>query len=107
MMNDPLVLEASRVLASQLTEKEDDPETAIEEAFKRILCRAPNSKELDILSGYFEEEYARFSKDKQSTDDLIRIGEYPIEEVKIKPNTAAMMQVILAMYNLEEAITKI
>lgn len=107
MMNDPLVMEASRVLASQLTEKEPEPETAIEEAFKRILCRAPNSKELDILSGYFEEEFSRFSKDQASADDLFRVGEYPLKEEKINPNTAAMMQVILAMYNLEEAITKI
>jgi hypothetical protein len=107
MMNDPLVMEASRVLASQLTEKESEAETAIEEAFKRILCRAPNSKELDILSGYFEEEFSRFSKDQASADDLFRVGEYPLKEEKINPNTAAMMQVILAMYNLEEAITKI
>jgi hypothetical protein len=107
MMNDPLVMEASRVLASQLTEKASEPETAIEEAFKRILCRAPNSKELDILSGYFEEEFSRFSKDQASADDLFRVGEYPLKEEKINPNTAAMMQVILAMYNLEEAITKI
>lgn len=107
MMNDPLVMEASRVLASQLTEKESEPEKAIEEAFKRILCRAPNSKELDILSGYFEEEFSRFSKDQASADDLFRVGEYPLKEEKINPNTAAMMQVILAMYNLEEAITKI
>jgi hypothetical protein len=107
MMNDPLVMEASRVLASQLTKKESKPELAIEEAFKRILCRAPNSKELNILSGYFEEEYSRFSKDQASADDLFRVGEYPIKEEKINPNTAALMQVILAMYNLEEAITKI
>jgi hypothetical protein len=107
MMNDPLVMEASRVLASQLTEKDSDPETAIGEAFKRILCRAPNSKEMEILSGYFEEEFSRFSKDQASADDLFRVGEYPIKEEKITPNTAAMMQVILTMYNLEEAITKI
>lgn len=107
MMNDPLVMEASRVLASQLTAIDSKPEAAIEEAFKRILCRAPNSKELDILSGYFEEEMSRFSKDQASADDLFRVGEYPIKEEKITPNTAAMMQVILAMYNLEEAITKI
>ncbi|SMD45285.1 Planctomycete cytochrome C [Aquiflexum balticum DSM 16537] len=107
MMNDPLVMEASRVLASQLTEKESDPETAIEEAFKRILCRAPNPKEMEILSGYFEDELSRFSKDQESADALLRMGEYPIKEEKITPDTAAMMQVILAMYNLEEAITKI
>jgi hypothetical protein len=107
MMNDPLVMEASRVLAGELTEKESDHETAIGEAFKRILCRAPNSKEMEILSGYFEEEFSRFSKDQASADALLRMGEYPIKEEKITPDTAAMMQVILAMYNLEEAITKI
>lgn len=105
MMNDPLVMEASRVLASELTEKE--PETAIEVAFKRILCRAPNSREMDILSGYFKEEFSRFSNDHASAEDLFRVGEYPIQEEKITPTAAALMQVILTMYNLEEAITKI
>ena len=94
-------------MASQLTEKESEPETAIEEAFKRILCRAPNSKELDILSSYFEEEYSKFKQNQAAADDLFKVGEYPIKEEKINPNTAALMQVILAMYNLEEAITKI
>ncbi|WP_373522664.1 PSD1 and planctomycete cytochrome C domain-containing protein [Aquiflexum sp.] len=107
MMNDPLVMEASRVLASQLTEKGAEPEDAIEEAFKSILCRVPNSKEMDILFGYFKEELSRFNEDQASADDLFKVGEYPIREEKISPNTAAMMQVILAMYNLEEAITKI
>ncbi|MFD2203410.1 PSD1 and planctomycete cytochrome C domain-containing protein [Shivajiella indica] len=107
MMNDPLVMEASRVLASQLTENYIEPQTAIEEAFKRILCREPNSKELDVLSGYFKEELERFNKDQASADDLLRVGEYPIIKEKINPNTGALMQVILAIYNLEEAITKI
>lgn len=107
MMNDPLVMEASRVLASQLTEKETNQERAIEEAFKRILCRSPNSREMDILAGYFEEELSRFNKDQLSADDLFKVGTYSLKNQKTSPKTAAMMQVILAMYNLEEAITKI
>jgi hypothetical protein len=62
---------------------------------------------MDILSDYYKEEFSRFSNDQASADDLFKVGEYPIQEEKINPTTAALMQVILAMYNLEEAITKI
>lgn len=107
MMNDPLVLEASRVLATTLLEKHQDADKAIEEAFERILCRSPNSKELRILTSYFQEEKERLSKKPEAIMDLVKIGESKLDVAKANHNTAAMMLVVSTLYNLEEAITKI
>jgi hypothetical protein len=107
MLNDPLVLEASRVLAVNLNDKNSDSKKAIEEAFVRILSRLPKSKELDILYAYFQEELRLFEEDQNKGMALVKTGEYPISEEKITPKVAALTQVITALYNLEEAITKI
>lgn len=106
MMNDPMVLEASRVLASNLLNENTDSEKAIEMAFKRILCREMSAKEKSILSGYYKDQLNRFSKNPDQVKPTLEVGEYPLDEKNIKPETAALMQVIVSMYNLEETITK-
>jgi hypothetical protein len=46
MMNDPAVLEASRVLASKLVQEKSATKDKITKAFRLIVCRTPNEKEL-------------------------------------------------------------
>ncbi len=106
MMNDPMVLEASRVLASTLLNENPDSEKAVEMAFKRILCREMSDKEKSILSGYYKDQLNRFKENPDQVKPTLEVGEYPLDEKNIKPETAALMQVIVSMYNLEETITK-
>lgn len=106
MMNDPMVLEASRVLASNLLNENPDGETAIDMAFKRILCREMSTKEKAIMSGYYKDQLNRFTENPDQVKPTLEVGEYPLDEKNIKPETAALMQVIVSMYNLEETITK-
>ena len=105
MLNDPLVLEASRVLATRLMNSNKDFEPAIEEAFKRIVCRAPDKQELSILTAYYEDELEKFNSHPEDAVSVLSVGEYPMEESKT-PEIAAMMHVVVALYNLEETITK-
>lgn len=107
MLNDPLMMEAARVLAVKLNKDDRDAKAQVETAFERIVCRKPSSKELNILVSYLEEEKERFKKDPEKAMDLMRVGEYPLEEKDINPDSAALMQVIMTIYNLEEAITKV
>ncbi len=106
MMNDPMVLEASRVLASNLLNENPDGVNAIEMAFKRIVCREMSDKEKSILSGYYKDQLNRFTENPDQVKPTLEVGEYPLDEKNIKPETAALMQVIVSMYNLEETITK-
>ncbi|MFO7825246.1 MAG: PSD1 and planctomycete cytochrome C domain-containing protein [Cyclobacterium sp.] len=106
MLNDPLVLEASRVLASRLVGAGKSSEEAIQEAFARIICRAPTEEELNLLQEYYREELKRFQKAPEKILNTVQKGEFPLDNSSNKPETAALMQVVVAIYNVEEAITK-
>ncbi|HEY0653256.1 MAG TPA: PSD1 and planctomycete cytochrome C domain-containing protein [Chryseosolibacter sp.] len=106
MMNDPMVLEASRVLAERLWLENSVADEKIKKAFQLIICRQPEAKELDILRKHFEEERLQFEKDKTKAEDFIKQGEYRHQAIDNKVELAALMQVIHTIYNMDEAITK-
>jgi hypothetical protein len=106
MLNDPQVLEASRVLAQDMLSSGKSAEMLIEEAFRRIVCRKPSEKELSALKDYHQSEMKRFSADKKRAEKFIRIGEFPAAKGLDPARHAALMQVIHMIYNLEETTVK-
>ncbi len=106
MLNDPLVLEAARVLAEKLMLNDSTPEEKIRTAFRRIMCREPESVELSVLVNYFEEAKAEFDDDPEKASAFVRQGEYPAAPVDDTVALAALMQVIHTIYNTDEAITR-
>mgnify|MGYP003628505372 FL=1 len=106
MLNDPLILEASRVLANNLIREGKEDEEAIKEAFFKIICRAPKEEELALLIEYHQEELKRFKQKPETILETVKAGEFPLDQFSDTPETAALMQVLVAIYNVEEAITK-
>jgi hypothetical protein len=106
MLNDPHVLEASRVLAEKLTKEESNLRENIEKAFYAIVCRTPDSEELKILEKYYQEEFEKFNMDADAAETILTVGEYPHLDNIHKGKAAALMQTIHLMYNMEETITK-
>lgn len=104
MMNDPTVLEASRVLAAKLLKEDSRPEDKITKAFRLIISRKPNATEMAQLRDHWEEELRAL--DGKTAEELLNVGEYPIPPDIDRVKLAAMMQVVNIIYNLEEAITK-
>ncbi len=104
MLNDPTVSEASRVLAASLWSEDNSVEEKITKAFRLIVCRKPVPREIDVLTQYYES--AATSMTKEKAEKLLAIGEYPFPEKADKIKVATAMQVITAIYNLEETITK-
>lgn len=104
MMNDPVVLEASRVLAARLINENSQTKDKITKAFRLIVCRKPNEKEITLLTNYYNEGMKTLKT--EDAEKLLAVGEYPQPENKNKKILAAMMQVISTLYNLEETITK-
>lgn len=104
MMNDPTVLEASRVLASKLLSEEGDVSRKIARAFRLIVCRKPQKDELSLLEQYYEKELEAMTA--ESARDLLTVGEYPVPGHLNVVELATMMLVVNAIYNLEETITK-
>lgn len=104
MMNDPTVLEASRVLAASLLQENTRSDAKIYEAFRRIVCRKPNDRELALLRSYYADQLHALNT--KSAQKILNVGEYPIPANLDIVTLAAMMLVINTIYNLEESITK-
>ncbi len=104
MENDPTVLEAARVLAAKLLADKSQSKDKITKAFRLIMCRTPNEKELGILTGYYADQLKTLNK--KDAQKVLSVGEYPIPKDLDKITLAAMMETIDTIYNLEEAITK-
>jgi hypothetical protein len=104
MMNDPTVLEASRVLSAKLLQEKTDAKEKINTAFRLIVCRKPDEKELEVLTNYYNKQLKTI--EDQSAEKMLSIGEHPVSEQVDKKALAAMMRVISTIYNLEETIMK-
>lgn len=106
MLNDPLVLEASRVLSQRLQKEGKDVNQQIEAAFRKIVCRKPDDEELDLLNKYYQEQLQYFTNKKLDAQKTLSEGEYPLDDKLDQNKTAALMKVISAIYNIEEVLTK-
>jgi hypothetical protein len=104
MLNDPQVIEASRVLAETLINSTGELSDKIKNAFRRIVSRKPTSKEIKILSDYFNIEIKELEEPDKEFQRILNAGEYKHSANNIQ--TAALMQTILMIYNLDEAIVK-
>jgi hypothetical protein len=106
MMNDPMVLEASRVLAERLMLEQLTTEERIVKAFRLVICRKPASKELEILGRFHAEEKNFFEAEPEKARHKLQAGEYKNENITDTASTAALMQVITTLYNTDEAINR-
>jgi cytochrome c553 len=107
MMNDPHVLESSRVLASQFSREKGNIDEKLTRAFRRIVCRAPNEKELAMLKKYYAAEQVSCTQNPKKVQKLMKIGEYKQDKASVTGSTAAMMLTIQLIYNMEEAIMRV
>ena len=106
MLNDPQILEASRVLAYRVVEKEKSVEDRIAMMFRLATSRVIEKQELDRLVEFFEEEKTRFTNTPKDAEALLQSGEYPQKEILEKPDLAALTLIANTIFNLDETITR-
>jgi hypothetical protein len=107
MLNDPAVLEASRVLAENISVTNKSLEDKLEQAFETIVIRKPSRFERNKLMDYCEKQVAFFNGNAPLLKNTLAVGEYQHPTKKYnEAEAAALMKTILILYNLEETITK-
>jgi hypothetical protein len=104
MMNDPMVLEAARVLSGKLIREVPDDQIRIERAFRLIVSRHAKDEEINVIEQYYQGQLKTLTKEKANA--LLAVGEYPQDPDLDSVQQAALMQVISMIYNLEETIVK-
>jgi hypothetical protein len=107
MLNDPAVLEASRVLAENISVGNKSLEDKLEQAFETIVIRKPSRFERNKLMDYCAKQVAFFNGNAPLLKNTLTVGEYQHPTKKYnEAEAAALMKTILILYNLEETITK-
>jgi hypothetical protein len=106
MMNDPAVLEASRVFAQKLVGESSTENEKITKAFRSIICRKPTTHEQQVLSNYYAEQLQAFRQKELDASATLQVGEYELNRDLNQEQCAALMKVINMVYNLEEAIVR-
>ena len=105
LQNDVQILEAARVMAQSMLEKEPDSPDLVKDVFRRILIRTPKEKELFTLNAYYHDALELYKEDSSDAEKLIAVGEYRQRDTD-PAKTAALMLTAQIIYNLDETITK-
>lgn len=100
MMNDPQVLESSRYFAQKLMQTSSSLENKIIFGFRSIVCRKPNKNEVNKIVEYYNTTKSKLTTAK--ANKILDIGESQKNKNDVI-STAAMMQTIQLIYNLEES----
>ncbi len=110
MLNDEQILEAARVLAGQVLqdgrEHGKKTEEEIATAFRRILTRKPERGEIQKLAALYRDELTRYQKSPAQAKKLLQTGRYPQNTSLDPAEQSAMMLVMSAIFNLDEALSK-
>ena len=105
-LNDPTWNEAARVLAAKLIKEIPEPDKRLDRIFELILARQPKAHERVVLHKILAQQQLEFAKDLGAANKIIAIGASP-KEVKMDPVAlASWTEICLAVYNLDEALTR-
>lgn len=107
ILNDPLVIEASRVLAAELLEHHPENTSALlEELFRRLTSRRPSHSETEILAGLLERRREEFASDPEAARRYLAVGETKVPGEPDPARLASLAVVINTMYGFSECVTR-
>jgi hypothetical protein len=75
-------------------------------AFRRVLGRKPTDYDLEALVRMHTRQLAIYQADAEAAKQLLRVGESKRDEALDAPEHAALASVCLAIFNLDEALTR-
>jgi hypothetical protein len=106
-LNDVTWVEAGRALAERvMKEAGPDPDARLALAFRRVCARRPAADELKILRRSFGRALAAFRERPASALSYLRAGSSPRDTSLDPAEHAAYASTCLAIFNLDEALTR-
>ncbi len=103
LLNDPQIIEASRMLAEQAMLAVSDTDEQLERIFRQATSRLPDRTEKRLMNSLYQEEYNRFTTDTEGTAALLGVGERPVNVQLDQPALAALTVVASTLLNMDEA----
>ena len=105
LMNNKTFVEAARFLGERIMTEKPDPKNRISHAFRTVLCRAPNSRELRTLQDDFNFYLKEFQRNPAEAVKFLKTGDKPSNPALPATELAAYALVANTLLNLDEAIT--
>lgn len=107
LMNDPMMLEASRTIAQQLIKNggQSLPQR-LEAAFRQVAMRKPTNRELQVLEKHFAERKKMLIGKETAAKQLLKVGDSPPDEQLDPIESAALMETVALVFNMDEVICK-
>ena len=107
LLNDPQFVEASRVLAEKLVKAEPKAvDQRIRTSFRLLTGRTPDKDEVKILQSLYAEQKARFAKNNEAAQKLIKTGETKPDATLETADVAATTILVSAVMNFDEFVMK-
>ncbi|MGN6543813.1 MAG: DUF1549 and DUF1553 domain-containing protein, partial [Aureliella sp.] len=105
-LNDPTWVEAARVLAERVMHEVPVGSEQLKSAAERVLCRELSEAELAMLGRAYEKQLEIYRQDGQAAESLLAVGESQRDAKLPAAEHAALTQVCLGLFNLDEALTR-
>ena len=105
-LNDPTWVEAARVLAEKSMQAAGALDGRLTHAFRRVLGRTPTPYDLDALKRMHTRQLEIYGTDMDAAKQLLAVGESPRDKTLDTAGHAALTSVCLAIFNLDEALTR-
>ncbi|MCK0156430.1 PSD1 and planctomycete cytochrome C domain-containing protein [Cellulophaga sp. F20128] len=106
LLNDPQLVEASRVLASNAMISSGDVTNQIKSIFKSATSRLPDAEELEALNGYYSNMLSKIKNEEVNAADYLSIGATKLDKTMAVEDLAALALTAHTILNLDETITK-
>ncbi|MFY0685764.1 MAG: DUF1553 domain-containing protein [Cyclobacteriaceae bacterium] len=106
LMNDPQFVEASRKLAERVMMTHQELNERISLGFKLLTGRMPSTREMNLLSDLYRDEYSYLGSADREVEDWLAIGASSYDESLDKHELATTTLVMSTILNYDETVFK-
>jgi len=106
LLNEPQLVEATRILAERVLNSQEGPEKQIKLAYQLSTGVQPTERQLSLLTKFYGQSRDYFSIDQAAADSLLSIGDRPVDISLENDQVAAMAMVASTIFNFDEFYMK-
>lgn len=105
-MNDPQFVEAARHFGARMIRYSNDMDHRLNFGFRLVASREPTRNERKILKETLQKHIAKYRSDHEAAEQLIAVGDSPVDKEIPAPELAAYTMVASLLLNLDETLNR-
>lgn len=106
LLNDPQIVEASRVLAEKITLQTTQLDQQIAQLYRNLTSRKPSQQEAQIIADMYADITRRFEDEPEKAEAFLAVGESPVNQELDQIQLAALGSVANMLINHDASVIK-